>query len=206
MGDDLVVPIEKYSKSEIFDYDIKVLSWESDEAMDPYKATPDAAEYDLYAAEATNVLPKSNAIVSLDLRWAIPKGFFGKIFSSSGLLLNRNVTPEAGVIDSGYRGIVKVLLHNHSENVFSVQVGQRIAQIVFLEKFDVKFEMVQSSDQLEKSARSEGGFGSTGNNWLFKLFSSLIKDGIKTSRIKWRTPSSIKSRKWNPQSKICRFS
>ena len=137
---------------------------ESDEAMDPYKATPDAAEYDLYAAEATNVLPKSNAIVSLDLRWAIPKGFFGKIFSSSGLLLNRNVTPEAGVIDSGYRGIVKVLLHNQSENVFSVQVGQRIAQIVFLEKFDVKFEMVQSSDQLEKSARSEGGLGSTGNN------------------------------------------
>ena len=66
------------------------------------------------------------------------------------------------------RGIVKVLLHDHSDNVFSVQVGQRIAQIVFLEKFGVKFEMVQSSDQLEKSARNEGGFGSTDNNWLFK--------------------------------------
>ena len=118
----------------------------------------------MYAAEATNVLPNSNAIVSLDLRWAIPKGFFGKIFSRSGLFLNHNITAEAGVIDSGYRGIVKVLLHNHSDNVFSVQVGQRIAQIVFLYKFDVKFEMAQSSDQLKKSARNEGGFGSTGNN------------------------------------------
>ena len=68
------------------------------------------------------------------------------------------------MIDSDYRGIVKVLLFNHSENVFSVQVGQRIAQIVFLEKFDAKFEMVQSSDQLDKSVRNEGGFGSTFNN------------------------------------------
>ena len=168
MGDDIAVPIEKYSKSEIFDYDIKVKYYpECDEAKVPYKATPDAAAYDLYAAEETNVLPKSNAIVSLDLRWVIPKGFFGKIFSCSGLFLNHSITVEGGVIDSGYRGIVKVLLFNHSDNVFSVQVGQRIAQIVFLEKFDVKFEMVQSADHLDKSVRNKGGFGSTGNIWFF---------------------------------------
>ena len=165
MGDDMVVPIEKYSKSEIFDYDIKVKYYpESDEAKVPYKATPDAEAYDLYAAEETNVLPKSNAIVSLDLRWAIPKGFFGKIFSYSSLFLNHSITVEGGIIDSRYRGIVKVLLFNHSDDVFSVQVGQRIAQMVFLEKFDEKFEMVQSADHLDKSVRNEGGFGSTGNN------------------------------------------
>ena len=118
----------------------------------------------MYAAEERNVLPKSNAIVSLDLRWAIPKGFFGKIFSYSSLFLNHSITVEGGIIDSGYRGIVKVLLFNHSDDVFSVQVGQRIAQMVFLEKFDVKFEMVQSADHLDKSVRNEGGFGSTGNN------------------------------------------
>ena len=162
MGDDLVVPIKKYSKSEIFDYDIKI-KYYTNETKIPYKA----AGYDLHAAEATNVLPKSNAIVSLDLRWAIPKGLFGKIFSRSGLFLNHSITAEGGVIDSGYRGIVKVLLFNHSDNVLSVQVGQRIAQIAFLEKFDAKFEMVQSADQLDKSARNEGGFGSTGNNWFF---------------------------------------
>ena len=114
----------------------------------------------------TNVLPKSQAIVSFGVRWAILNGFFGKIFSRSGLFLNHSITAEAGVIDSGYRGIVKVLLFNHSDNLFFVLVGQRIAQIVFffLEKFDAKFEMVQSSDQLDKSVRNEGGFGSTFNN------------------------------------------
>ena len=114
----------------------------------------------------TNVLPKSQAIVSFGVRWAILNGFFGKIFSRSGLFLNHSITAEAGVIDSGYRGIVKVLLFNHSDNLFFVLVGQRIAQIVFffLEKFDAKFEMVQSSDQLDKSVRNEGGFSSVGNN------------------------------------------
>ena len=114
----------------------------------------------------TNVLPKSQAIVSFGVRWAILNCFFGKIFSRSGLFLNHSITAEAGVIDSGYRGIVKVLLFNHSDNLFFVLVGQRIAQIVFffLEKFDAKFEMVQSSDQLDKSVRNEGGFGSVGNN------------------------------------------
>ena len=121
MVHDIAVPKEKYSKSEIFDYYVKVKYYpECDEAKVPCKATLYAAAYDLYAAEETNVLPKSNAIVSLDLRWAIRKGFFGKIFSHSGLFLNHSITVEGGVIDSGYRWIVKVLLFNHSDNVFSV--------------------------------------------------------------------------------------
>ena len=161
---DVVLPFEKSSKEmSKFDCDFKVPYYpESDEAKLPYKATPDAAAYDLYAAENKDVLPKSNAIVSLDLRWAIPKGFFGKVFSRSGLFLNHKITAEASVIDSGYQGIVQVLLFNHSDDVFSVKVGQRIAQVVFLEHFDVKFEMVQSADLLPKSVRNEGGFGSTG--------------------------------------------
>ena len=126
--------------------------------------TPEAAGYDLYAAEEINVLPKSNAITSLDLRWAIPKGFYRKIFSRSGLFLNHSISAEAGVIDYGYRGIVKVLLFSHSTEVFSVKIGQIIAQLVFMEMFDVNFEMVQSPELLDKSVRNEGGFGSTGNN------------------------------------------
>ena len=86
------------------------------------------------------------------------------------------------MIDSGYRAVVHVLLFNHSEEVFSVKVGQRIAQVVFLEKFDAKFEMGQSSDHLEKSVRNEGGFGSTGNNFFFFLIFLIFlikKDGRK---------------------------
>ena len=66
------------------------------------------------------------------------------------------------MIDSGYRGIVQVLLFNHSDNLFSVKIGQTIAQVVFFEKLDVKFEMEDSADLLPKSVRNEGGFGSTG--------------------------------------------
>ena len=50
-----------------------------------------------------------------------------------------------------------MLLFNHSDEKFSVKVGQRIAQVVSLEKFDVKFEMVQSADSLPKSVRNENG-------------------------------------------------
>ena len=161
---DIVLPIEKSSKEiSAFDYDFKVLYYpESDKCKVPYKATPDAAVYDLYAAENKEILLNSKAIVSLDLRIAIPKGFFSKIFSRSGLFLNNKITAEAGVIDSGYPRIVHVLLLNHSDEVFSAKIGQRIAQDVFLEKFDVKFEMAQSPDLLPKSVRNEGGFGSTG--------------------------------------------
>ena len=77
--------------------------------------------------------------------------------------MNHKITAEAGVIDSRYRGIVQVLLFNHSDDVFSVKTGQRMAQVVFLEKFDVKFEMVQSANLLPKSVRYEVGFHSTCN-------------------------------------------
>ena len=108
-------------KMKVFHYDFTVKFYpETDEAKVPFQTTSDSAGYDLYAVEATNMLPKSHGIVSLDLRWAIPKGFYGKIFSRSGLFLNHLITAEAGVIDSGYRGIVNVLLFNHSEEVFSV--------------------------------------------------------------------------------------
>ena len=73
------------------------------------------------------------------------------------------------MIDSDYRGIVHVCLFNHSDDVFSVKPGQRIAQIGFMEmfdveKFDVEFKMIQSRDSLQKSERNEGGLGSIGNN------------------------------------------
>ena len=164
MSDVVGLSIEKSSASiSVFNYDFKVPYYpESDECKVPYKATSEAAGYGLYAAEDEEILPKTNAIVSLDLRIAIPKGFFGKIFSRSGLFLNHKITAEAGVIDSGYRGIVQVLLFNHSDETFYAKKGDRIAQIVFLEKIDVKFEMAQSRDLLPKSERNENGFSSTG--------------------------------------------
>ena len=123
---DVILPVQKSSQDmSKFDYDFKVSYYpESDEAKFPYKATPDVASYDLYAAKNKDVLLTSNTIVFLDLRWTIPKGFFRKVFSRSGLFLNHKITAEAGVIDSGYREIVQMLLLNISDDVFSVKLGQ----------------------------------------------------------------------------------
>ena len=116
---------------ENYHFQVKYYS-ESDNCKIPAKATVDSAGYDLYAAEDVDILPKSNAMVSLDLRIAIPTGFFGKNFSRSGLFVRHKITAEADVIDHGYRGVVYVLLFNLSDEKFSVRVGQRIAQVVFL--------------------------------------------------------------------------
>ena len=125
----------------------------------------------MYSAEEKNILAKSCELVSLDLRWEIPEGFFGKRFSCFGLFLNHLVTAEGGVIDSDYRGIVKVILFNHSDQIFSVKMRLKIAQkckfheYKLMEKIDIRFEMVQSRKNLKKTAKNEGGFGSSGNIW-----------------------------------------
>ena len=138
-------------------------------AKEPQKATEESAGYDLYAAEAKTILPGKNDLVCLDLRWAIPKGFCGRIFPRSSLIKENNVTVEAGLIDADYRGLVYVLLFNHSEKVFTVRTGDRIAQAVFFEKFDVRFEKVSKQEDLGMTKRGSGGFGSTGITVIKKM-------------------------------------
>ena len=138
-------------------------------AKEPQKATEESARYDLYAAEAKTILPGKNDLVCLDLRWAIPKGFCGRIFPRSSLIKENNVTVEAGLIDADYRGLVYVILVNHSEKVFTVRTGDRITQAVFFEKFDVRFEKVSKQEELGVTKRGSGGFGSTGFTAIKKM-------------------------------------
>ena len=75
-------------KMRVFNYDFTVKYYsETEEAKVPIQATPDFASYDLYAAESKDILPNSNGVVSLDLRWVIPSEFYSKIFLRSGLFL-----------------------------------------------------------------------------------------------------------------------
>ena len=109
---------------------------ESEYAKEPYQAIEGAAGYDLFAAEAKTFLPKLTDTISLDLRWAIPSGFYGKVFPRAGVLKEHFVTINAGVIDSDFRGIIQVLLVNdHHEKTFTVSAENRIAQVAFMEKF-----------------------------------------------------------------------
>ena len=80
-------------------------------------------------------LPNSADTVSIELRWAIPSGFFGKIFPCSSILKDHLVTVDSGVIDSDFRGIVEALLVNHFKNTYTVRTGDKIAQVVLIEKF-----------------------------------------------------------------------
>ena len=89
--------------------------------MEPYQATKDSARYDLFAAETKTFLPKKMGTLSLDLRWAIPIGFYGKLFPLSGILKEHFVTIDAGVIDGNFRSIIQVLILNqNSEKTFTV--------------------------------------------------------------------------------------
>ena len=100
-------------------------------AKEPSQATKDSAGYDLFAAETKTILPKSVGIISLDLRWAIPTGFYEKLFPRSGILKDHFVTIDAVVIDADFRGIIKVLILNrHPGKTFTVRTEDRIAQVV----------------------------------------------------------------------------
>ena len=97
----------------------------------------------MFAAETKTLLPKSTSTISLDLRWAIPSGFYGNVFPRSGILKEHSVTIDAGVIDSDFRGIIQVLLVNHHhEKTVTVRVDERIAQVVLTEKFNVNLHKV----------------------------------------------------------------
>ena len=79
----------------------------------------------------------------LDFRWAIPTGFYGKLFSRSGILKEGFVSINAGVIDAGFKGITQVLILNHyPEKTFTVRTEDRIVQVVFMEKFKANFHRV----------------------------------------------------------------
>ena len=76
----------------------------------------------------------------LDFRWAIPTGFYGKLFSRSGILKEGFVSIDAGVIDADFKSITQVLILNHyPEKAFTVRTEDRIVQVVFMEKFNANF-------------------------------------------------------------------
>ena len=79
------------------------------------------------------------------------------------------MTVEAGLIDADHRSLIYVLLFNHSEKAFTVRTGERIAQVVFLEKFDANFEKVSKKEELGATKRGSGGFSSTGITVIKKI-------------------------------------
>ncbi len=127
-------------------------------AILPTKGNPSDAGYDLYSSEKVAIPARSTVLVSTGISMAIPEGYVGLIWDRSSMGV-KGVHRHAGVIDSGYRGHIKVCLHNTSKDTYHVEYGDRIAQILIQQAANFKLEEVESLDHTE---RGEGGFGSTG--------------------------------------------
>ena len=124
----------------------------------PVRKTETAAAFDLYAAEQTELQPGECQTISTGIHIEMPEDYYAKIESRSGLAL-KSVMAVGGLIDSDFRGEVKVILKNASKEKFAVKLHDRIAQIMFLDKPKVKLKEVE---RLNETRRGNNGFGSTG--------------------------------------------
>lgn len=129
----------------------------------PSPASAGSAGFDLRAAIAQELVlrPGERLLVPTGLVLEIPRGWEGQVRPRSGLALKHGIgiLNSPGTIDSDYRGEVGVILVNLGESPFSLQRGDRIAQLVFSRVEPVEWEEVET---LEESSRGGGGFGSTG--------------------------------------------
>lgn len=133
------------------------------DAVLPCRETPGSAGYDLRAhvKAPLAVGPGEWAMVPTGLMAEIPEGLAGMVFSRSGLGTRHGmvVAQGVGVIDSDYRGEIKVPLRNMGKEPYEVQPGERIAQLVLL---PVALLPVAEVGELTETRRGSGGFGSTG--------------------------------------------
>lgn len=135
----------------------------SQKATQPEYATDGSAGMDLTAAMEQPVVLKvgGRAMIPTGIAMQIPQGYGGFIFPRSGLAYKKGISMAncVGVIDSDYTGEIKVVLHNISGHDYTVNPGDRVAQLVFLPVPQAELEEV---DELEETRRGSGGFGSTG--------------------------------------------
>jgi len=124
----------------------------------PQKAHLGDAGYDLYSSDYYSIPPYGQALVATGLKMAIPDGYVGLIWDKSGIAFE-GIKTMGGVIDSNYRGEVKVIVKNLSEEVFNIIPGQKIAQLLIQTVTDLKVQEEIIEDQTEREAN---GFGSSG--------------------------------------------
>jgi dUTP pyrophosphatase len=131
-------------------------------ARPPGRAHDGDAGYDLHAAETASLSPGERASVGTGIAVAIPDGYAGLVLPRSGLAARHGIAlvNAPGLIDSGYRGELRVLLLNTDRSdQFEVAEGDRIAQLLLVR---VEAPELEEAEELDETARGEGGFGSSG--------------------------------------------
>tara|TARA_B100000929_G_scaffold126659_1_gene100430 strand:- start:27 stop:455 length:429 start_codon:yes stop_codon:yes gene_type:complete len=125
----------------------------------PSYSHPGDAGADLKASEHFVVPARGKVLIPTGLCIELPEGYVGLIWPRSGLAVKHSLDSGAGVIDAKYRGEIKVLLFNHSDENFTIEPGDRIAQLLVQKVENINFLSVES---LDETGRNLGGFGSTG--------------------------------------------
>ncbi len=146
------------------------------EGKEPFRANSSDAGYDLFSTEYVTLEPFQRKLISTGINVEIPEGFYGRVAPRSGLACKKGIDVMAGVIDSGYRGEIKVLLINFSfegynskpnafeamfgsANRMEIKPGERIAQLIIEKCHAVEWKPMKT---LEESQRGKHGFGSSG--------------------------------------------
>ncbi len=132
-----------------------------DGAKLPSYAHPGDAGMDLYSNDEVVLKPGEKKVVKTGAYMAIPEGHVGLIWDKSGHAAKNAIHVLAGVIDAGYRGEVGVVLKNLGDEDFTVTKHMKIAQMLIQPVVSASIEEVE---ELDDTARGEGGFGSTGNH------------------------------------------
>jgi dUTP pyrophosphatase len=131
-------------------------------AFPPEQARPGDAGFDLRTVDEIVLAPGERASAGTGLAIALPAGTAGLVLPRSGHAARHGVTVvnSPGLIDSGYRGEVRVLLINHGSDEARFEAGDRVAQLLIVDVPKVAFRLV---NRLDETQRGSGGFGSTGS-------------------------------------------
>lgn len=125
----------------------------------PTRNTPTDAGLDLYASEEVLINGREWKAISAGISISIPDGYYARIAPRSGLAYKYGLDVFAGVVDSGYRGEIKVIIYNAGEKNYLINAGDKIAQLI-IEKCYLWNTLIV--DELNESSRGERGFGSSG--------------------------------------------
>lgn len=130
-----------------------------EDAIIPQYAHFGDAGFDLYSIDNYVLKPMERTVVKTGIVMEIPKEYFGNIRDRSGLAAKYSIHTLAGVVDSGYRGEIGVVMINLGHENYEIKKGDRIAQMLIQK---VEHCIIEEVSELEESIRNSSGFGSTG--------------------------------------------
>lgn len=127
----------------------------------PTRGSASAAGLDLAVAVGISIPAQAQVLISTGLAMVIPEGYYGRIAPRSGFSYKNKCFVNAGVIDSDYRGELKILMYNASEKEVIVNVGDKVAQLILERISMVNPVEVADVNVISETERGAGGFGST---------------------------------------------